>query len=115
MKLGTLVINIKFLFFKKKIFFPGGSVVEKIAKNSKICHIFFIFSTFLLDNRSNMDKIPVKLYEKTVKFYLEIFEFKVFVQSIIKIIFDLAVKYVWCDYCVFFLLLLISEYVQRNK
>ena len=90
-------------------------MVEKIAKNSKICHIFFIFSTFLLDNRSNMDKIPVKLYEKTVKFYLEIFEFKVFVQSIIKIIFDLAVKYVWCDYCVFFLLLLISEYVQRNK
>ena len=38
-------------------------------------------------------------YEKAVKFYVEIFEFKAFVLSNNwNNRFDLAVKYIWCDY-----------------
>ena len=57
-----------------------------------------------------------KSYEKTVKFYLEITEFKVFVRSNNwNNRLDLALKYLRCYCCDYFLLLLICEYVQQSK
>ena len=51
---------------------------------------------------------------KKLKFYLEIIKFKVFVRSNnLNNRFDLPVKYFWCEYCALFLLLLISEFVQK--
>ena len=53
----------------------------------------------------------VKSYEKIVKFYPEIFEFKLFVRSNNwNNGFDLATQYIW-----FFFLLLISKYEQKTK
>ena len=59
---------------------------------------------------------PAKYYEKTVTFYPQILEFKVFMRlNNENNRFDITAQNVWCDYCAFFLLLLISEYVQKSK
>ena len=54
--------------------------------------------------------------QNATKKHPEIFEFKVFVRSNNQNNrFDPWIWYVWCHYCAFFLLLQISEYVQRPK
>ena len=87
-------------------------------------HFYGFWESVLL---SNLTSFPLqheyyfwhrrsKCYEKAVKFYPEIFEFNVFVRSNNwdnRV--DLAAQYVWCHYCAFILLLLISEYLQKSK